>query len=150
MRVTKKDLLRAFDAGIDAFLKDLNKAMDAQAVHVDQPGLPMDLPAATTPVQDFIGRYIEVFQKRYGPKARPDLGGIARGVAKRIVKDYGRDPAMQLVEEYLAMDDDWFLKKGHDLLTLEAQMQRVLLSKAGAGQGLSNLKKAAAMAGVEL
>lgn len=85
--------------------------------------LPVNLNTGTV-----IASYIKAFQKRYGLRARPDLGGKSLGCLKRLIKDYGDQKMAIMVQAYLEMDDSWFKKKCHDIATLEQCIQKVVLA----------------------
>jgi len=87
------------------------------------------LPSVTPSVpQKLIGIYVSCFQKKYGKGARPDLGGKSQGCLKRLVKDYGENKMAVILSAYLEMDDDWFKKRCHDLVTLEQCVHKVVLA----------------------
>lgn len=77
----------------------------------------------------FIGRYVRAYQKRYGPKARPELrDGKTQGLISTFVKSQPVERACQLIEAYLQMDDKWFLTKSHDFGTFKENLQKVGLA----------------------
>jgi hypothetical protein len=65
----------------------------------------------------FIAAYVKAFQKRYGDKARPDLGGKVQGEIKRLLKDMPIERAINLVQVYLQMETPWFKTKCYDIGT---------------------------------
>lgn len=76
----------------------------------------------------FIGVYVEAYQKRYGEKARPTLGGKALGGVKRLLSDLGANRACELIQVFMQMDDPWFLTKAHDFETFAANLTKVGLA----------------------
>lgn len=73
-------------------------------------------------ISSFIVTYIRAYQKRYGEKCRPDLGGKAQGIIKSVLKDIPLDRANQLIQVYLQMDTKWFVTKAHDLVTFKENL----------------------------
>ncbi len=138
MRFTKEIFLRAVDAGIDAFIKQVNKEIETY----EQMQLP-DIPTKDEEKsRQVIAYYIGEFRKRYGAKARPDLGGKALGAAKRLLKDYTVEQVCALVFHYLKSDDQKFSGFGHDLTTLDINRQKVLLLATGNNtRPLTNVEK---------
>lgn len=154
MRITKTDVTRAIDAAMGAFVESLNDTLRERFNDQDQKRQ-QNLPIAIverTPMQEAAGVYIMACRQRYGQTMRPDLGGKAQGVLKRILKDHGPEATHQILTTYLIMEDPWFLGKKHDLVTLDSQLQKVLVAMTvgGATEGVSNLKLAAQAAGVTL
>lgn len=76
-------------------------------------------------VARLIATYVESFQKRYGPKARPDVSGKVRGLMQRLLKDYPIDRACELVQVYLQMEEPWFKTKCHDFVTFTENLSKV-------------------------
>lgn len=76
-------------------------------------------------VREFIGTYCELWKARY--KTNPEMGGKPAGIATRLVKNLGAKRACELVEAYLEMNDSWFVQNRHDLPTLEAKIQAVVI-----------------------
>lgn len=83
-----------------------------------------------SPVGFFIGRYVRAFQRRYGPKARPDLAGKIQGNVIRFVESQPIERAVQLIEAYCQMDGprNWFRDKGHDFVTFTANLNVVSIA----------------------
>lgn len=123
-RLTRDSLKRAFDRGIDTFLRSLNSELESQATQETLPGVPPpDLTGQKMRV--IIAHYIVCYQKRY-PKARPDVGSKSQGILLRMLKDYSEDQLKDLISVYLQLEDKWFLDWHHDLATFEARIQRIL------------------------
>jgi len=72
-----------------------------------------------------IAFYVELFQERYGPKARPDLSGKVQGLFKTFLKDHSLDRAKLLLKTYLKMEETWFLTKCHDFSTFMGNLQKI-------------------------
>lgn len=126
--IRKEQIYRAFEAGIEAFARSLSRELaHERAAGAEQPSL---LPsAATTAGQELrqvIAAYVVAFQERFGPKARPDLGGKVQGILRRVLRDYSEAQAIRLIQVYLKMEDEFFKKRVYDIATFEAQIQRVL------------------------
>lgn len=126
--LTKTGVMRAFDLGVDAFVKALNKELerDNAPAQGDLEGFTRSEANQGLAVRDLIAFYVVKYQEKYGPKARPDTGGKAQGVLIRILKTYNVGQVKRLIEVYLQLDDEWFKKQYHDLVTLEMKLQRVL------------------------
>ena len=84
-------------------------------------GKKKNLPVVGT--QDVIARYCELWKIRYG--TNPPVGGSASGKFKELVTDHGKEKALQFIEAYLRMPDQWFLTKRHDVWTLLANLNAV-------------------------
>src|SRR3990167_3210906 len=74
-------------------------------------------------VQEFIASYCEAFKGRYG--TNPPMMGKAAGISKRLVTDIGAARACELVRTYLAMNDQFFVLRRHDLATFESNLNAV-------------------------
>jgi hypothetical protein len=70
----------------------------------------------------FIATYVKAYQKRYGEKCRPDLGGKAQGVIKTLLKDTPIQRACELIQVYLQIDNKWFITKAHDIVTFKENL----------------------------
>lgn len=68
------------------------------------------------PNQNIVARYCELWKHRYG--ANPLIGGKAAGQLKTLLRDYGEEKSIKLLEAYLSMPDAWFVTKRHDVGTL--------------------------------
>lgn len=85
---------------------------------------------AVTPVKNFIARYCEVYKAKYS--TNPVIDGRASGVAKRVTGAIGENRAIELIEAFLEMSDQWFVKKKHDLFTFEQNLNGIeLFAKTG-------------------
>jgi hypothetical protein len=78
----------------------------------------------------FIAEYVKAYQKRYGPKARPDLRGKVSGQISIFLKDYTLERAVELIQAYCQMDGqkDWFKTKGHDFMTFLENLNPVSIA----------------------
>jgi hypothetical protein len=86
-------------------------------------------------VAEFIAHYCDRYKERYGQS--PHVGPKGSGVAKRIVREVGLATAKELATKFLLDDTDFFKKRGHDLVTLEQNLQSLSLKAAsGAGSGV--------------
>lgn len=105
---------------------------------VPKPGRGKKLtPEEGSAVQKLIAAYVEGFQSRYGPEARPDVGKVSRGVLVRLLNDFGFEKARNLIQVYCQISDRWFDEKHHDLVTLEKNVNKVMVAMArGDGSGL--------------
>lgn len=79
-------------------------------------------------VPNLIGVYVKGWQNRYGTTARPDVGGRAVGVLKRLAACWKEEKAVALIEVFCQMDDDYFVKRRHDLQTFEANLNKISLA----------------------
>ena len=76
---------------------------------------------------EFIKSYCDVFKARYG--FFPDVGKKNAGIAKRIVAEVGLENAKARVQNYLKMNNPWFLKRHHDLATLESNLNAIKMQE---------------------
>jgi hypothetical protein len=76
----------------------------------------------------FVAEYVKAWQRRYGDKTRPDLGGKVQGQIKAFMKDRDVDRAVQLIQVYFQMDDKWFVTKCHDFGTFIENLDKVGLA----------------------
>lgn len=74
----------------------------------------------------FIAIYSAAFKERYG--VYPAMSPPDRGAAKNIVKSQGFDKATELMKAYVQSNDPYFRQRTHDLLTLQANLNRVNVS----------------------
>ncbi len=126
-RITKNMFMAAVDYGIDSFLSHLNAALDEKdPVQQDLIPTPTEEKPENLVIRDLIIYYVQAYQKKYGPKARPDVGGKAQGVLKRLLKNYSPQTIKNLMSVYLQLDDEWFKNMYHDLVTFESKLQRIL------------------------
>lgn len=87
---------------------------------------PSDLePSAQTPVNIFIGKYVEAFQRKFGDKARPVLTGKTQGQIKALVNMFPLEQAVNLIQVYFQMDDKWFQTKSYDFTTFVENIEKV-------------------------
>lgn len=84
--------------------------------------------SAPSPSSQFIGSYVLAYRKRYGEKARPDLGGKVQGGIKRLLSGMPLQRACEMIQVFLQMDDQWFLTKAHDFGTFEQNLTKVGLA----------------------
>ena len=80
-----------------------------------------------TKVSEVVAHYCDEWKARYG--MHPAITGSAAGGIRRLVKDVGAERAKGLISAYLRMNDQWFLKKRHDILTLIGNVNAVTLAK---------------------
>lgn len=80
---------------------------------------------AANEVHQLISAYVDAFRARYGPKARPDVGGKVQGLMKTMLKDHPLPRLIALVQAFCQMDDDFFKKKCHDFPTLYCNIGKV-------------------------
>lgn len=83
---------------------------------------------APSPSSQFIGAYVLAYRKRYGEKARPDIGGKVQGGIKRLLGGMPLERACEMIQVFLQMDDQWFLTKAHDFGTFEQNLTKVGLA----------------------
>jgi hypothetical protein len=142
MRISKDAVRRAMDAGLDAFVKALNKELDL--TDPDQRELIPEARTEGQEIQELVTHYINVFRVRYGPKAMPDVSGKARGVLIRMRKHYSQQQMKFLLSKFLQMEEQWFKDKSYDLVTLESQLQKVILAASTGRQQAekTNLERA--------
>lgn len=89
---------------------------------------------------NFIAFYCEEFKKTYG--TNPTISGRDAGIAKRIASSIGTERAKKIITAYFAMRDTWFVKKRHDLPTLEGNLNAVVVyAETGNTITHSDLKK---------
>lgn len=82
-------------------------------------------PEIKNPVGDFIGAYVKAYKSRYGEKARPEVGVKIQGRIKTFLEDTPIDRACAMIQTYCAMNDSWFLTKGHDFETFMQNLTKV-------------------------
>ena len=56
------------------------------------------------------------------------LGGKARGILLRLVRDHKPEHLADLLQVYCQMRDPWFETKKHDLVTFEGNYNKVALA----------------------
>lgn len=77
------------------------------------------------PHENLVKVYCDLWKERYRASKSPPIGGKVAGQFKTLVKDYGPRRAEELVRAYLAMPDQWFMTKRHDITTLLANLNAV-------------------------
>lgn len=90
-------------------------------------GLP-SAPTVKSPVGLFVATFVQAYQARYGPAARPNLVGKVQGQIKRFVTETPIDRACELIQVYCQMDDKWFTTKCHDFGTFLENLSKVGLA----------------------
>lgn len=99
---------------------------------------PSATPAEPSSSSKFIGVYVESYQRRYGQKARPGLGGKTQGGIKRLLGETPLARACEMIQVFLQMDDPWFVTKAHDFETFTANLTKVGLAlDTGVNGGVS-------------
>jgi len=73
-----------------------------------------------------IAAYCEAFKKRYG--SNPAVTGRIQGEMKALLGSVSLDRAMNLIQAYLQMDDEWFKKKHHDFTTFTQNLNKISVS----------------------
>jgi hypothetical protein len=76
----------------------------------------------------FIAKYVLAFQKRFPPPARPNLVGKVQGEIRRFLKDTPLERAINLIEVYFQMEDEWFKTKSYDFTTFIENLQKVSIA----------------------
>lgn len=84
-------------------------------------------------VAEFIARYVEAFERRYG--TRPIVDGLAAGEAKRVVQGLGYPRCLDAADAYVQTENPRYLSKCHDLTTLRMDLTRIAVALA---QGVEN------------
>lgn len=140
MQIGKEAVLRALDAGLEAFVKALNKELEPEQREL----LPDKDTVAGYELRELMSHYVAAFKERYGEKAQPDRGGKAIGALKRLRSHYNLAQVKVLISAYLQMEDEWFKKRAYDLVTLDMQVQKVILAVSTGRQSgeKSNLERA--------
>lgn len=133
-RINKALFMAALDKGIQAAIDSINESLAAQEKAT--PEQQSFLPDVVSPVQKLIGFYVEEIQRKYGPKARPNLDGKAQGIVKRLLKTYTPSQVARLIRTYMEMTDKAFVDAGYSLFMLENKLQHVII-KATTGQDIS-------------
>ena len=82
-------------------------------------------PEIKNPIGYFIGTYAKAYKSRYGEKARPEVGVKIQGRIKTFLEDTPIDRACDMIQTYCAMNDSWFLTKGHDFETFMQNLTKV-------------------------
>ena len=82
-------------------------------------------PEIKNPIGYFIGTYAKAYKSRYGEKARPEVGVKIQGRIKTFLEDTPIDRACAMIQTYCAMNDSWFLTKGHDFETFMQNLTKV-------------------------
>lgn len=147
VRIPEELLLRVNEIGInktkvvvDAFKNAVKAKETVHTKAVQTVCTPKnELAKSKTPL--VIAAYVQAFQKKYGSKARPDLGGKSIGCLNRVIKDYGPEKSAIIVGAFLEMDDEWFKKKCHDLVTLEQNVHKVILALSTGNKNPSSKQK---------
>lgn len=75
-----------------------------------------------------IATYVDAYRKQYDG-ADPPIEGRNAGAARHLagMKRFSDEHLAAIVEEYVGMEDAWFLTKAHDLPTLLANLNKVTL-----------------------
>ena len=74
-----------------------------------------------------IGTYITAWQDRYRTKARPDVTR-AYGVFKKLLESRSTEELVTLLQVYCQMNDEWFGKKHHDVVTFYENIGKVAVA----------------------
>ena len=74
-------------------------------------------------VQEFIAAYCRAYKARRNHN--PVMTGQNQGIAKRLVKDLGKDKAVALVQVYMQMNDSWFETRSYNLVTFKDNLDKV-------------------------
>jgi hypothetical protein len=77
-------------------------------------------------VQQFIAAYCDAFKAREG--FSPPIRGKDSAAAKRIVATLGLEKAVRYVSAYFAINDSYFIAKQYDLVTFEANLNKVAVA----------------------
>lgn len=123
--ITRDLLKKAFDAGLDEFIRTINRELKSAEPKTQGELLPVE-DTEGKKVSRLIAVYCSAYKKRYGEKARPDVGGKSIGVLKRVLRGYSEEQVATLLQVYLQLEEEWFRTKYYDLVTFETSLQRVL------------------------
>lgn len=74
----------------------------------------------------FIKTYCASFKKRWG--TNPQLTKIDAGIAQRLIKSISVERAIDLIDTYLSMNDPFFLRARHNLLTFERSLNAIAIA----------------------
>lgn len=83
---------------------------------------------ASAGIREFIGAFVQAYQKRYGSKTRPELGPRVQGQIKNFLRGRDIGESIVLIQVFLQMNDPWFIKKCHDFTTFTENLQKIKLS----------------------
>lgn len=69
--------------------------------------------------------YRSSYFKRYKTEPILSQNGTDQTILKDMARSLGEQRTIDLLEHYLKMDNDWFVKKGHNLETFKREMNVV-------------------------
>lgn len=78
--------------------------------------------------QFLIATYVDAWQARYKTKARPEISRSI-GVFKAILTERRPEEIAELIQVYCQMDEPWFKKKRHDIVTFRENIGAVALAR---------------------
>ena len=104
------------------FATELDKLVDAKEAELEREKLapPKEKPNKSGEV---IAEYCIAWKKRY--KTSPTLTGAQVGQITRLLKDMSSDKLKALLNAYLQMNDTWFIRKRHDLICFQQNLQAI-------------------------
>ena len=77
---------------------------------------------------EVIARYCELFEQEHKTKAI--ISGMDAGSLGHITKAHGKDLAIQIVEEYFRMADQWVMTQCHPVALIKKQINKILVNIA--------------------
>lgn len=95
--------------------KEVNKSIKKEVKNL--------IHSEASPARLLIATYCEAYKAKY--TTNPVIDGRASGTAVRILKDVPLEKAQNLIKCYLEMNDQWFITRGHDLITFEQNLNKV-------------------------
>lgn len=75
-----------------------------------------------------IAAYIDAWQERFKTNARPRIGSIEAGIAKRIAPMYPAYEWPIIFQAYMQMEDPWFKTKAYDFVTAYENLTKIVLA----------------------
>lgn len=72
---------------------------------------------------ELIAEYVKAYKTRY--ESQPVITQKESGAAKNVVTAVGRDEGVRLVQAYVSMNDEWFLRRHHSLAEFQSNLSKV-------------------------
>jgi hypothetical protein len=72
-----------------------------------------------------VAAYCSAYKNRY--QTAPEITGFVAKRLKDMAKELGQEKLKEYVNAYLAMNDQWFIKRGHDVDTFTKNLNKIKL-----------------------
>lgn len=121
MKATVEELRRRADI-LDKIVKSEEKAQQELIRKAEGRAKPVSEEIGKM-TADAVGHYCTEWKARYKAQGLMTKQGV--GQLQNMVKEFGVPKVKALISAYLKMNDSWFIKKRHDLVTLKQNLQTV-------------------------